>query len=57
VFHFYFRLRGLGHVSRVFLCIMIAGLLFTLRGTVIGIVVDWVIKRIRIIITRLRPFG
>jgi hypothetical protein len=33
VFHFYFRLAWLGHVSRVFLCIMIAGLLFTLRGT------------------------
>jgi hypothetical protein len=32
-FYFYFRLAWLGHVSRVVLCIMIAVLLFTLRGT------------------------
>jgi hypothetical protein len=38
VFHFYFRLAWLGGTFLVqLLCIMIAGLLFTLRGTVIGI--------------------
>ena len=32
-FHFYFRLRGLGRVSRVFLLIVVDSLLSTLRGT------------------------
>ena len=51
-----FRLRGLGHVSRESLCIMIAELLFTLRGTEKGCKSD--MKSIKYLNDkRLRPFG
>ena len=35
-FHFYFRLRGLGNVSRYVYASCIAELLFTLRGTLVA---------------------